>query len=407
MSTKARGQSIWTAPYILMIVISLFDTLSYMMVVYVITQYAVDIGIKASVASIIVSAMSVATLVMRPFGGRLIDRFNAKRVLNFAFAGVVLTMALYFVAKSFVALLLVRILHGIVYSITTLATVSLVGSMLPRDKMGSGMAWYGIGLVTGITLGSVVGTSLYYGPYGASGMFAACLIAAVLAFALSFFIPYQKPAAKPVQKQSAGQMIASLFCREAAPAAVCNFLFMAAQAAYGAYIMVYVNSLGAGVGSITMFYLIWGLTLYVARPLAGAIYDRVGLAKATSLCMGVFAVFLLLISFTQNAFMTYLAAIIGSLGYGGAVPVLQAAANTCASPERQGAANSTHLIGGDIGGFVGTLLAGGIVALFSVNGEAVSSSYQAAFLLSLVPLAILVGICFARRKQWGKPAESK
>lgn len=405
MPNLNKGKSIWSLPYILMIAISLFDTLSYMMVVYVITQYSVDIGIKASVASIIVSAMSVATLVMRPFGGRLLDRFNPKKVLTIAFAGVVVTMLLYFVAKSFVALLLVRILHGICYAITTLATVALVGEMLPIEKMGSGMAWYGIGLVTGITLGSVIGTNLYFGPAGAKGLFTACLIAAVAAFVLCFFIPNKKKApTAPAQKLPLGQQISGMFCREALPAALCNFLFMFAQAAYGAYIMVFINSMGASVGAIGTFYLVWGLALYVARPLAGAIYDKLGLSTAMTFCMVCFAGFLVVVSFTTSPIMTYAAAILGSLGYGGAMPVMQAAANSCASPERRGVANSTQLVGGDVGSFIGTLVAGAIVGIFSIDGVAVASSYRAAFLLSLVPLAILVGICISRRKQWGKNA---
>ena len=403
MPNLNKGKSIWSLPYILMIAISLFDTLSYMMVVYVITQYSVDIGIKASVASIIVSAMIVSTFMMRPFGGRLLDRFNPKKVLTIAFGGLVVTMALYFVAKSFITLLLVRILHGVCYSINTLATVALVGEMLPRDKMGSGMAWYGIGLVTGITLGSVIGTNLYFGPAGPNGLFTATLISAVAAFALCFLIPNKKKApAAPVEKLPLGKQISGMFCREALPAATCNFMFMFAQAAYGAYIMVFVNSMGAGVGAIGTFYLVWGLALYVARPLAGAIYDKLGLAKAMVFCMICFAAFLLVISFTTSPIMTYAAAILGSVGYGGAMPVMQAAANSCTTPERRGVANSTQLVCGDVGSFIGTLVAGGIVGIFSIDGVAVTSSYRAAFLLSLVPLVVLLGICITRWKQWSK-----
>lgn len=405
MPNLNKGKSIWSWPYILMIAISLFDTLSYMMVVYVITQYSVDIGIKASVASVIVSAMIVSTFMMRPFGGRLLDRFNPKKVLTIAFGGLVVTMLLYFVAKSFVALLLVRILHGICYSITTLATVALVGEMLPVEKMGSGMAWYGIGLVTGITLGSVIGTNLYFGPAGSNGLFTATLISAAAAFVLCFFIPNKKKApAAPVEKLPLGKQIAGMFCREALPAATCNFMFMFAQAAYGAYIMVFVNSMGAGVGDIGTFYLVWGLALYVARPLAGAIYDKLGLAKAMVFCMICFAAFLLVISFTTSPIMTYAAAILGSVGYGGAMPVMQAAANSCTTPERRGVANSTQLVLGDVGSFIGTLVAGGIVGIFSIDGVAVTSSYRAAFLLSLIPLAVLLAICITRWKQWGKKA---
>lgn len=155
-------------------------------------------------------------------------------------------------------------------------------------------------------------------------------------------------------------------------------------------------------GAIGTFYLVWGLALYVARPLAGAIYDKFGLSRAMVFCMACFAAFLLVISFTTSPVMTYAAAILGSIGYGGAMPVMQAAANSCTTPERRGVANSTQLVGGDVGSFIGTLVAGAIVGVFSVDGVAVASSYRAAFLLSLIPLAILVCVCISRRRQWGK-----
>ena len=109
----------------------------------------------------------------------------------------------------------------------------------------------------------------------------------------------------------------------------------------------------------------------------------------------------MLISISTSWTLTLISALIGSFGFGGSVPVLQAAAFSAAPPERKGAANSTNLMGGDLGNAVGGVFYGAIATWFTREG-APSFGYQMSFRVAgmLCVLAVIYLLILSRNPKF-------
>ena len=340
---------------------------------------------------------------MRPGAGRLVDALDNKRVMCFAYLGTLITMGLYFFAKSFWPLMLVRLLNGIFYGVSAVCTVTIVGSLLPKDRVGSGIGMFGMGLVVSVTFSSMVGIWVY--SFGPTVLFAASACCAAICLVLSFFIPdIQRPLNRG-KDQSFGQILSGLFAKEALIPSLLHMIMNFGQAAMGVFLIVYFNTQNAAgipIGSASVFFLFWGVMLFAARPVAGRLYDRFGLVPTMILCLSCFAIFNLVISYSTNVVTTYLIALVGSFGYGGAIPALQAAAFSAAPAERKGAANSTELMGSDIGSALGSYSIGWVVSLFA-SADAPGVGYQMAFRFCVIPvcIAIVISILLIRNPVFG------
>ncbi len=375
---SSRRTSIWSVPFVLLMVINFFDTVCFQMLRAMMTQYALDIGIATQRAAMLSSVLSIASLVMRPLAGRLMDTRNNRRVMIAAYFGMAVTMALYFFARSYVLLMFVRLLNGVFYGISAVCTVTIAGTLLPEDRMGSGIGIFGMGLAVAVTFSSMIGVWLY--SYGEKVLFGAALGCIVCCLALSLCIP-DVARQLETEKKPLRAVIRGLFSREALPVAILNAAFCLAHSVMGVFLVVYFSArTGEGIhmGTAGTFYMIWGLTLFAARPLSGKLYDRYGLVPVEALCLSCFCLFLFLISVSTSWAVTICSAIIGSFGFGGSVPVLQAAAFTSAPPARKGAANSTNLMGGDLGAALGGVFYGAVATHFA-RPEAPSFGYQMSF----------------------------
>ncbi|MBE6954725.1 MAG: MFS transporter [Ruminococcaceae bacterium] len=372
---EKNSASIWSVPFVLLMIINFFDTLCFQMLRTMMTQYAMDIGIATAQATALASVLSIASLVMRPVAGRLVDTINNKLIMTLSYVGMVITMILYFLAKSYPLLMFVRLLNGAFYGISAVVTMTIAGSMLPEEKMGQGISMFGMGLAVAITFSSMIGAWLY--SFGAGVLFAASLASMIIALTLSMFVPNVKRKMS-TEKKSVGQILRGLVAVEAIPVAVLNLIFNLAYSASAVFLVVYFNAKtgeGNPIGTIGVFFMVWGLMLFVARPVGGKLFDRYGLVPAELLFLVCLGLYLFLISISTGWVMSLIAALIGSFGFGGSVPVLQAAAFVSAPPERKGAANSTNLMGGDLGSAIGGVLFGQIATWFVREGQA-SFSYQ-------------------------------
>ena len=394
---EPKKTSIWSVPFVLLMIINFFDTVCFQMLRAMMTQYALDIGIVTARAAVLSSVLSISSLIMRPIAGRLVDTKKNKWVMVFAYVGMVITMVLYFFAKNYPLLMIVRVLNGVFYGISAVCSVTIAGTLLPEDKMGSGIGIFGLGLAVAVTFSSMIGIWFYH--FGSNALFAASLGCASACLILSLLVP-DVPRKLNTQDKSILEILRGLFSKEALPIALLNMIFSMAHSVMGVFLVVFFNARtaeGITMGTAGVFYMVWGLTLFAARPIAGKIYDKFGLIPIETVCLLCFAAFMALISSSTSWAMTLAAAVIGSFGFGGSVPVLQAAAFTSVPPEKKGSANSTNLMGGDLGAALGGLFYG-YVATWFVRADQPSFGYQMSFRVAGIICLIALIYMFILKK---------
>ena len=63
---EPKKTSIWSVPFVLLMIINFFDTVCFQMLRAMMTQYALDIGIVTARAAVLSSVLSISSLIMRP-----------------------------------------------------------------------------------------------------------------------------------------------------------------------------------------------------------------------------------------------------------------------------------------------------------------------------------------------------
>jgi MFS family permease len=122
-------------------------------------------------------AFSVATLVLRPVAGRLVDR-SGRRVLLMLGAGLFTVMiAAHLVVTDLWLLIVVRGMLGIGESFYWVAGVAVLVDLAPPGRVGEAVSWSSVTLFLGIALGPGIGQLLLRG----GGFTAAWVGGAVLA----------------------------------------------------------------------------------------------------------------------------------------------------------------------------------------------------------------------------------
>lgn len=93
---------------------------------------------------IVLSGYVVATLLIRPFSGFMVDSFNRKTVLVACFLFFFVCFAGYIGAGTLLMFAIVRTIHGIPFGATTVANSTVAIDVLPSSRRNEGIGYYGL-----------------------------------------------------------------------------------------------------------------------------------------------------------------------------------------------------------------------------------------------------------------------
>src|SRR3989475_7811635 len=137
---------------------TLVGTMDNNALIPVITFYAIGLGADPFMAGLIVGAYSLIHIPANIVFGRLADRIGRKRPLVFGLLWDAVSLALYAVASSPIALLLVRVSHGLGGGFVGPSSMALVSERADPARKGRAFAYYGISIaIAGILRFAVAG----------------------------------------------------------------------------------------------------------------------------------------------------------------------------------------------------------------------------------------------------------
>ena len=369
---------IWNKTFFLILIVSFLMFLSMYMLLPTLPLYAQTIGGNETVAGTIVGVFTFSAVLVRPWFGYLLDRRGRKIILIIG-AGISLVSALaYNLAFSILALLALRVVHGIGWGASTTATATMASDVIPAVRRAEGMGYYGIAATLAMSLGPALGLYLVkYSSY--SVLFTSAALLASLGLAGSFFINYETPLKNQEQKELKPVKGVIIEKTAIAPALVLFFITLT----YGG-IVTFLPSYAdhKGVENIGLFFTVYALVLLLSRPIIGKLADRYGVRKFLVTGILLITLALLFLSNASSLPMFLLVAILYGLGFGTVQPILNALVISLSPPERRGSANATFAVAMDLGIGVGAVALG---FLTQKMGFELMYGYSAGFaLLALV-----------------------
>lgn len=362
----SKREKLWTKGFILTSVVNMMLTLSLYLLLVTMAVYAMDTyDASISMAGFVSSIFIIGTLFGRLYGGKNIANIGNRKMLLFGAAAVLVSTALYFVPMGIYPLMGLRFLHGVALGLAATATGTIVAQIIPRSRSGEGIGYFSMSVVLATAIGPLIGVVLL-NQYGFTSIFLFSLVMAVISLLLSLRVrppEVEAPAVSSYKRFS----LSDYFETRALPISSVMFVLAFAYSSILSFVTGYASEIDL-VEAGSFFFLVYGVSVLLSRPVTGPLMDRKGANIVVYPALILFAAGMLTISQADTGWMLLLAALLIGLGYGNFQSISQALAIKATPRHRMGLANTTYFIALDLGLGFGPLVLGFIVPLLGYRG---------------------------------------
>lgn len=315
-------------------------------------------GADKDLIGVVLSGYVVATLLVRPFSGFVVDTFDRKRVLTLCFFFFFICFAGYVGAATILMFAIVRTLHGIPFGAATVANSTVAIDVLPSHRRNEGIGYYGLSNNIAMAIAPSVGIYIYHATDNFMLLFWLSLLLSLAGYLLS------RSVRLPKRQLRTGKIRMSLdrfFLGRAWLLAVNICFFGLCWGVMSNYVAIYgLQQLGITDGTGVFFMLLSGGL--VAARLIGSRSLRAGkLTRSASVGVLLSTVGYALFAFVVEPWSYYASALLIGLGNGQMYPAFLNMFINVARNDQRGTANSSILISWDLGMGIGILL-GGVIA---------------------------------------------
>lgn len=346
---------IYNRNIVLILAASFFYLSSPMLINPLITGFSKSLGSSTLLAGVIAGLMNIASLILRPIAGNLVDRYSKYLLSSLGGFFLIIASVGYVIVTNPAWLLIIRVVNGIGYVLCTVCMATWMANLLPRERVGSGMGIYGLMNALGMALAPALGIFLYK-HFGYRYAFVASVISSILMVVLVQLVtdhghPLKKAAGVKHSKKF------RIVQPQVLPIAMILMLFALPYFSTQAYIVSYVASIHSKV-AVGSFFPIYAILLLVLRMSLKDLFDSVVFGKFLYASLGSTLIGLLALTHLSNNFMMFIAALGLAGGYGLMFSICQATSLLIAPHNEQGLANSTFYIGMDLGMSLGPIIGG-------------------------------------------------
>ncbi|MDC3414036.1 MFS transporter [Aquibacillus sp. 3ASR75-11] len=371
--TELVKEKIWTKDFVLICSANFFIFLGFQMTLPTIPLFVQELGGSDQLIGVITGIFTFSALLFRPFVGHLLESKGRQFTYMFGLSLFVLSVGSYAFVVSIAFLFIMRIVQGIGWGFSTTATGTIATDLIPPNRRGEGMGYFGLSGNLAMAFGPALGLTLT-GYMSFTIFFIICAALGMVAFLLSSRIHY-KNVEKPENQSVTARF--DIFEKSAIQPSILLFFITVTFGGIASFLPLYTEQ--KGIEGIELYFLFFALFLMLSRTFAGRIYDSKG--HIAVFLPGSFMIFgaMILLTWLPNSFILFTAAALYGLGFGSVQPALQAWAVDKASSRRKGMANATFFSFFDLGVGIGAITFGQVAFLFG---------YSFIYLLSAVSVSI-------------------
>jgi MFS family permease len=374
----------------LIVVVGLLYFLSLGMLLPVVPLFVERSLAGGSVAvGVAVGAFSVGAVLIRPYAGRLGDRYGRRLLIIGGAFIVAVAVAGYHLATAMPVLVGARAVGGIGEAAFFVGAGTMITDLAPEARRGEALSYWSVAVYGGLAFGPFLGEIVlqedqYARVWTTSAALA--LAAALLGMLTTETIARASRSGGVAAGESgapSGDAVRQpLLHRASLAPGLVLFLGLVGLAGFFEFVPLYVHDLGFA-DSRGIFLLYGGVVLFV-RIVGARLPDRLGPLRAGSAATGSAAAGLALVAAVPTAWGLYLGTIIFSLGMSLLYPTLLTLALTGVPPRERGSSVGTVSSFFDASQGIGAALLGGVAAVAGYRGAfAVGAGFAAVGLVVL------------------------
>lgn len=353
--------------------------------------------------SLATSVFAVTAIVARLLTSSWIKRWSKDAVLTAGLIIAAASTALAALPESVAPLLVMRAIYGLGFGIGSTVIPTLVSQIIPPQRMGEGIGYFGLSTSLAMSIGPATGMSIMK-EYGFTTLAIIGVGAVLCMFPMLLLSGAYKLGGKRKEaaaSQQAQRMEQADMAKQASAGAarsrsiwrftilfpaLLNMLISITYSGILSFIAVYGEELQ--LAQVGLFFMFNALTILLVRPIAGKIFDRKGPLVVLLPAAAFVIVSMIVLSYTTNMLTLIVSALLYGAGFGSIQPTLQAWMLRSASKEQYGVVNGIFYNATDLGVSIGAIVLGVIVTFSSYSMMyRLSSLFMVIFLLAIVGFA--------------------
>ena len=384
----------FTRPFLLLCLAMFLGYANQWVITPAIPLYVHDRGGSAFVAGLALLAFSVPSFTVRPFVGKIADRWSAAGVLA---VGLLLLAAgsLLFLIPFLAMVFVGGMVRGLGWSGVNTGGYTTLAIAAPAQRRGEAAGYYTSVTASASIAFPALGLWLVDGHGGFQVVFLLSGLLALLGLPIAVSLAKDKPAAKADAQADGEPGPGGLIDRGVLLSTGLNLCSTLAMPSVMAFLPLYARSLD--IGNIGWFYVLAGTTSILIRPVLGKRSDDMGRGPAIAVGLGAQLIGLLFIIIARDLPVILVGGVFIALGMAMMGAATTALAMDLANPRSRGQAMATFSLSYQLGTGVGAIVSGALADLFGLR-----SMYAGSIAITLMGAGLLA----ATWKALPRPAKS-
>lgn len=385
---------LWTKDFILVFLSNLLLFFSFYMLIPVLPFYLTDnLGTNNSVAGIVLSLYTISALLIRPFSGFMVDMFARKPLYLICYGFFCIIFAGYVVAITLTLFIILRILHGFAFGISTVSGNTIAVDIMTSERRGEGIGYFGMAANIAMAVGPVAGLWIQKN-YSFDALFLTAFFSSLIGFLTIVLIkPGRKEHTVPLQKQALS--LDRFILVRALP---CVILLFIAGIGYGSvlnYVGLYTETTSFS-SNAGIFFILISIGIVLARILSAKTINKGKIVAMIYVGSSALILSFFLFAFCKSSIMLYIVAFLLGIGFGYFTPAFQTMLINLAEHNQRGTANATYFTFWDLGIGLGTAAGGMIIE--NLNFQWLYGISAGLLVLGLIYFMIISASCFEKKK---------
>lgn len=348
--------------YLLLTLVNLITAFGFSMIATIVSSYAVSLGAGLTLAGTLAGIFSLSALVIRPFSGMALDILNKKNMCIFSTILICVSFFGYSFAHNIPVMLFFRVLHGMSFGISSTALMALVSEYIPKERLGEGLGYFGLGQIISRICGPYIGIVIK-DRFGYQNLFIIISILTILAVILLFKVKVEKTEYQSIKKIGAVIRFENFIVKDCIVYALVAGLFSLGSGITSSFLVLLGEE--RGIVNIALFFSVNAIVLFILRFMVGRFIDRFSLSPIVMISLLITGVSMFMIGISTGISMILFAAVLVAIGQGTGQLSLQSACIKKVDTAKIGIATSTYYIGADIGQGLGPMIGGKISELYN------------------------------------------
>lgn len=358
-------EKLWNANYIKVMTTNFLLYFAFYLLTPLLPLYLSEtFGATKDTIGIVLSGYTVAALIVRPFSGYVVDSFSRKKVLMVCLSSFFIFFAGYIAASTILMFAICRTLHGGPFGAVTVANSTCAIDVLPASRRNEGIGLYGLSNNFAMATAPSVGIYLHDAFQSYMALFWIAFFVALAAVIIGYSIHLPE---KEIIKNKEKLSLDRFFLTRAWLLAINIAMFGFCWGVLSNYLAIYGKEELGITGGTGTYFAILSLGLFTSRLQGRKALSQGKLTQNAAEGMCISLVGFILFVGVPHPVAYYLSAALIGLGNGHLYPAFLNMFINVARHDQRGTANSSILIGWDLGFGIGCLLGGIVAEYFGYN----------------------------------------